>query len=163
MSLRFRWIIKNRLAGMELPGKEHPEVEDFMFLKKQGIGTIVSLTETVPAYTSFLRHKFEWLHFPIDDFKAPDIEAAAMLVADIDARLESGRPVLVHCLFGIGRTGTMLAAYIIYKYREPASGVIPWIRRIHPEYIQSEQQEQFLGDFSAVILSRPAPKSPEGW
>ncbi|MEN0068401.1 MAG: dual specificity protein phosphatase family protein [Myxococcota bacterium] len=80
------------------------------------------------------------LHVPIEDFSAPQS-------SDID---EIGRfiqrqtaPVYLHCMAGLGRSGTVAAALLIQQgmSTEDAILLVRWAR---PGAIQSDVQERFL-------------------
>ncbi|MGE0326021.1 MAG: dual specificity protein phosphatase family protein, partial [Polyangiaceae bacterium] len=61
--------------------------------------------------------------------------------------LERGDRVAVHCHAGLGRTGTMLAAFLIYR-GETAEAAITRVREVRPSYIQSQAQLDFLKRFA---------------
>ncbi len=51
----------------------------------------------------------------VDDFTAPTLDQIDEFVTFVDAKHAEGKKVLVHCYAGRGRTGTMLAAYLIHQ------------------------------------------------
>jgi protein-tyrosine phosphatase len=66
-------------------------------------------------YDSEKNAGFDVYYVPIPDEEAPaleDLEKALAWVADC---IYSGKKVLVRCRFGIGRTGTFVAAYLMSK------------------------------------------------
>lgn len=52
------------------------------------------------------------LHRPIGSLDVLDRTAYKDLVGEIDAELAAGRAVFVHCMWGIGRTGTVIGAWL---------------------------------------------------
>ncbi len=101
-----------RLAG--LPGPAYMEW-DFPRLRKMGYSVVVSLEcerlNTFEIEDSGFEHK----KICIPDFSAPSFDQLDEFVAFVDAKKAEGRKVLVHCYAGRGRTGTMLAAYLIHE------------------------------------------------
>src|SRR5690606_5893278 len=93
------------------------------------VGAIVSLTEYSLHQDTLERYGMEYLHLPITDYHPPSIEQIQQCVAFIDrVAQEKGVATLIHCLAGRGRTGTMLAAYLVHHNKgmkaEDAIGIV---------------------------------------
>jgi protein-tyrosine phosphatase len=92
---------------------------------------------------------FEVRHIPLEDHSPPDIaslEAAATFVRDW---VREGKTVLVHCLAGEGRTGCVLAAYLIMDRGVSADEAINTLRRIKPRFVE-KQQEKAVVDYGRI-------------
>ncbi|MDB6028225.1 MAG: hypothetical protein JWM68_4448, partial [Verrucomicrobiales bacterium] len=93
---------------------------------------------------------FDFMHLPIADGAAPSFEQAAEFVRFVDAQQTMKRAVAVHCEAGIGRTGTMLATYLIAK-GETATGAIRRVRVVEKSAVETVQQIRFLEDYARRI------------
>lgn len=81
------------------------------FLKRQGVETVISLTEHSHADDEWLQN-FRMHHIPIPDLSSPNIDQVELVAELIKQSQDKG--IAVHCLAGIGRTTTMLmAAHIL--------------------------------------------------
>ena len=84
-----------------------------------------------------------WHHLPIFDMCAPDFEFEARWQAEgaaLRAHLDAGRNIVVHCLGGLGRTGT-IAARLLVEYGETPQDAIARVRDARPGAIQTVEQE----------------------
>lgn len=135
MQLSWDWILKGKLVG-----SERPRTRDLPWLRDHlGIKAIVSLTEVPLAPQYVTSHGFEYLHVPIIDFTAPTQDQIDEYVAFVSKMLVRDKPVLTHCCAGLGRTGTMLACYLVHLCRDP-SEAIREVRRKRPGSVQVESQ-----------------------
>jgi atypical dual specificity phosphatase len=143
------WIDKPILLGGSNPTNR--ELED---LHQEGFRTIISLLdedEQVPYY-DIKRIKvngFNRYSIPVADFTAPTRADFQKFLEIVTKSLKQGK-VLVHCQGGIGRTGTMAAAYWIKKGLS-ASEAIEKVRKNRPGAIEIPEQEESLFELEASI------------
>jgi len=89
---------------------------DLDMLKQNGIDAIVNLCgEFCDLHEIQMESGFEVHYVPVPDECAPDVNAMETAFEWLDNTLSQGRKVLVHCRFGVGRTGTFVTAYLLTK------------------------------------------------
>ena len=66
-------------------------------------------------------------------------------------RIKNDEPVMVHCLAGLGRTGTVLACYLIKFEKMSAEKAIQHVREKRHGSIQSFVQEEIIFQFEKVL------------
>ncbi len=131
----FSWLINNKLAGSGMP----TSASELDWVLKQGVRSIITMTEeSLPE--SWIKD-VKYLHVPTEDLSAPDMEKIDTTIEFIYKRLQSDEPVMVHCAAGIGRTGTILACYLVKYQKMSVSDAIEKVRKERPGSIQSESQE----------------------
>ena len=156
----FYWLIDGVLAGCSRPGArdrrgsagaaaETALDEDLAWLRERGVGAVLSLMETALPMELLERHGLEWLHLPVDDLRAPTPEQLRAALAFIDRQRAADRRVVVHCLVGQGRTGTVLAAYLIRGGLD-ADAALREVRAARPGAVGSSEQERALAAFAAA-------------
>ncbi|MFP4476565.1 MAG: dual specificity protein phosphatase family protein [Desulfatibacillaceae bacterium] len=125
---RIYWIYEDeqtggRLAISSLPGR--PDVgrdlyTDMEAMADAGVDHVVVLVEDhelrgyglpglVEAFTNF---GLDVRRLPTPDFSVPAMPAMVELVDWIDTRTGAGGVVLVHCVGGLGRSGTVAACFL---------------------------------------------------
>ncbi len=113
---RFSWLIRGRLAGCARPESE----QQLNWLWNEGLRAIVCLNMEGPLDEEQVRNiGFEYTFIPIRDFSAPSIGDMHEFVNFVDRMHAQNSPVVVCCGAGIGRTGAMLATYLVSQCSSP--------------------------------------------
>ncbi|NMT62304.1 phosphatase domain-containing putative toxin [Marinobacter orientalis] len=149
----FLWLKKGKLAGTPRPGIVQDLEYDLRALKRVGITTLITLTETKPDTEALAEYGIENIWSPFRDMAAPSITQAAGLCKMIQRLCDEGGVVAVHCRAGLGRTGTILACCLIWEGMA-ALDSLETVRRTEPRWVQSEAQVEFLEKFALFLTER---------
>jgi atypical dual specificity phosphatase len=141
----FFWLVEDRIGGMAHPGRD---AGTFAHLKGMGIGALVSLTVVGLPGRLLKDHGLDYLHLPIEDYTPPRQEQIDEFVRFCERNISQGRPVAVHCLAGRGRTGTMLACYLVRQGMK-ADEAIERVRAVRPGAIETFEQEVAIHEYAA--------------
>jgi len=118
------WVEPERFLAGEYPAHGYGEQ-----LRKRldayfdfGINTFIDLTDSneLPFYLPMLKEQaayyemdIRYKRFSISDHDIPTIETMQAVLDEIDTSLAEGRKIYLHCLGGIGRTGTVVGCYLV--------------------------------------------------
>jgi len=139
----FSWVIDRQLAGMPRPGTSAQLEDDLAFLAEQEVDLLVSLTTETLDSSLLADFQIESLHLPVPDFHPPTLEQQVEFVDKASQKLSTGGRVGVHCTAGIGRSGTMLATYLVYRGRS-GDEAIARVRELRPGSIETSAQEEAI-------------------
>jgi protein-tyrosine phosphatase len=163
-ALRIDWMPERYTGGGRLgitfvPGRRdygRSLDADLRQLTEQGVQSVLCLLAHdefdrfgVPDLLARYRGAgFEVLHLPVLDRTAPNDAALAQAMSWIDQQLQRSRRVLLHCVGGLGRAGTVASCWL----REQGVGgdaAIACVREFRSaRAIETAQQEQCVRDFS---------------
>jgi atypical dual specificity phosphatase len=135
----FGWLIENRLAGVSYPRSE----DAIALLRQLGVKALLSLPERPLPPDLLEKYELRVERLPIADFTAPTLKQVERAIAIIDGFLAQGLPVAVHCMAGIGRTGTILACYLVSRGTS-AREAIELVRTQRPGSIETLAQEAIV-------------------
>jgi len=148
----FLWLKKGLLAGTPRPGIVVDEEYDLKALNRVGIKVLVSLTTNRFDPELLKEYGIEGLWLKIPDMGAPEFEETVSMCKQVLDHMSDGRAVAYHCKAGLGRTGTLLAAQLIWE-RYTALDALETVRRIEPRWVQSEEQVVFLESFADFVVN----------
>ena len=138
---------------MNLGGSLDSYDDDMPLLFQTGIRAVVCLLNIPSDSAVFQSAGFEFRCWPIDDGKAPEIAEAFDFVQFADDCLRRNRPVAVFCEAGLGRTGTVIATYLI-NLGKSARDAIALVRSKEPSAVETVQQIKFLEEFEKLSAAR---------
>ena len=157
------WVQSGRLLAGEYPGALQDERarQKLRQLLRAGVSFFLDLTEegeyALKPYAPFIHKEAAALgcstehhRRPIRDMETPTQEEMAGILDTIDAALDTGHTVYVHCYGGIGRTVTVIGCYLVRHGRsgEEAMEEIARLRQETPDgwkrSLETEAQREMV-------------------
>lgn len=105
-----------------------------------GVKLVIRLNKKLYDETRFTKRGIAHREMYFDDGTNPTMEMVREFITVSERIIESGGVVAVHCKAGLGRTGTLIGAYLIYKYRFTAEEAIGFMRIMRPGTCVGPQQ-----------------------
>ena len=141
----FSWLLENKLAGSAIP----TSIDEVQWAIDQGVKSIITVREE-PLDESWIKD-VKYLHIHSNDMGVPEFTVLVSAVDFIHRRITNNEPVMVHCLAGMGRTGTLLACYLIKHQKMSADEALQKVREERPGSIQSFPQEEIIFQFEKSL------------
>lgn len=85
------------------------------------------------------------------DMSVPGLKRMIDICHIIESVVEHGGKAAVHCHAGLGRTGLVIACYLVYRERMTPLQAIRAVRRDRPGSVQTQRQERFVECFAAFL------------
>ena len=145
MLSNFSWLEEGQIAGMGQP--QHGDIE---LLYEGGIRSIVSLTEWPLDEEVVLAIDMDYLHIPVLDMQSPTLLDVVKTMDFVETRLQQERPTVLHCGAGMGRTGTMLACFLVKRQYSPEDALVR-VRAQRPGSVETSGQEAVVYEYAKYI------------
>lgn len=174
------WVLPGRFLAGEYPGRHDAEAtrQRMSALLQAGMDTFIDLTlpDELPLYLPVLEelsqlHGLEIAHrrFAVNDRGLPSRDEMIAALDAIDAALDNGHKVYLHCWGGVGRTGTTVGCYLV-RHGKTGQQALDQIARwwwtvpknqFYPRSPETDEQMQFILDWHESPLP-PALSDAEG-
>jgi atypical dual specificity phosphatase len=132
---KFTWIVPDQIVAMALPSNR-----DLARMRRMGITLLVSVVSTPLSQEDLHKARVKYLHLPVQYLRAPSPEQIQAFIDATKAEVAAGGKVAVHCVGGIGRTGTVIACYLVDQGMT-AQEALAFIRAKRSGSIESLEQE----------------------
>lgn len=134
------------MAG-EICGSAWPQTKaNVDYLRNEGVGVIISLSTERQPHSS-AANTMDCHLIPVEEFEDPTMEQITQFLDICDKARQEKKSVCVHCRMGRGRTGVMLACYLIKFYSQPPSMALRNVRLMRPGSVETYEQERAVTQF----------------
>ncbi|CAG7848256.1 Tyrosine-protein phosphatase CDC14 [Serendipita indica DSM 11827] len=110
------------------------------YFEKKGVQLVIRLNHPLYDKQHFIDHGMEHLELYFDDGTNPSDDIVRKFIQVSDPIISNGGVVAIHCKAGLGRTGTLIGAYLIWKYGFLANEAIAFMRICRPGSVVGPQQ-----------------------
>ncbi|TCD71273.1 cell division control protein 14 [Steccherinum ochraceum] len=111
------------------------------YFESKGVKLVVRLNNPLYERQAFTDRGINHEELYFDDGTNPTDDIVRRFLDMADATIEAGGVVAVHCKAGLGRTGTLIGAYLTWKYGFTASEAIAFMRIVRPGSVVGPQQQ----------------------
>ena len=132
-------------------GRAYPRTDRALAeLRRRGVRTVVNLHRRPHGPSRLGRHGLSEVHLSTGDFGVPSPEQLSRGVSAIfGARAAGG--VVVHCGGGLGRTGTLLACYLVREKGIGAGEAIGRVRKLRPGSVETNAQARAVEAYAGNL------------
>ncbi|ODV96671.1 hypothetical protein PACTADRAFT_48494 [Pachysolen tannophilus NRRL Y-2460] len=110
------------------------------YFVKNNVKLVVRLNSHLYDSTEFIKRGIQHIDMIFDDGTCPTMEYVQKFIGAAECVINAGGKIAVHCKAGLGRTGCLIGAHLIYTHGFTANECISYMRMIRPGMVVGPQQ-----------------------
>ncbi|ODQ63881.1 phosphatases II, partial [Nadsonia fulvescens var. elongata DSM 6958] len=110
------------------------------YFNDHDVQCVVRLNSHLYDKTEFENRNIKHIDMIFDDGSCPTMDIVKNFLGVVEGVKSQGGKVAVHCKAGLGRTGCLIGAHLIYTYGFTANEVISYMRFLRPGMVVGPQQ-----------------------
>lgn len=110
------------------------------FFQSSSVQLVVRLNSHLYDKNEFTKRGMKHVDMIFEDGTCPTMEFVQKFIGAAKTTISRGGKVAVHCKAGLGRTGCLIGAYLIYTYGFTANECIAFMRMVRPGMVVGPQQ-----------------------
>ena len=142
----FNWVLPSKFLAFSGPHPKskiengyplHAPEAYFPYFRKHHIRTVIRLNKKIYPASRFTDAGFDHYDLFFTDGSTPPLHILRKFLAIVE-KMEGA--AAVHCKAGLGRTGSLVACYMMKHYKFTAAEAIAWLRICRPGSVLGPQQ-----------------------
>ena len=108
--------------------------------RQKKVGLVVRLNSELYSPSYFSALGITHLDMIFEDGTCPSLQTVRKFIKLAHEMIDKSKAIAVHCKAGLGRTGCLIGAYLIYRHGFTANEVIAYMRFMRPGMVVGPQQ-----------------------